>query len=213
MLDLAAAGVGAEWIGRARDFRNRVAAENDRYLEASWRMVEPISARLKRFPTRCLRDAMMRDFERQWRQHMPQEFSVDLTTEWRRHGVTITERRIAAAEFHDDGWRDGYSEPEVSLGDVMVELGRAVARVTFHTRAIVSLHALTERYRHGWEIDDAALISDIVVLGAFDVATIAEGQHVTIPVTGGAGWRARAVRALINDERTERVIAVGDWWN
>jgi hypothetical protein len=59
----------------------------------------------------------------------------------------------------------------------------------------------------------ALLIRDIVVLGAFDVGAIPEGQHVTIPLgTDGAGWRARGVLTEINETQTECVIAVRDWW-
>jgi hypothetical protein len=70
-----------------------------------------------------------------------------------------------------------------------------VARVQFSTKAIISLRALAERYRWGWQNDDAAaLIRDIVAVGAYDVGSIPQGQHVTIPVPAGGGWRARAVR-------------------
>jgi hypothetical protein len=202
-----------EATGRARAFRNRVADENARYLAASWRMVEPIQARIRKFPLRNFRPETLRSFERAWRNDMPQEFSIELATEWPRHGLIVTERRIGVAEFHDEGWREGYQEPEISIGVVCVTLNRRTAKVQFTTKAIVSLPALARRVQWGWDSSDAALIRDIAVLGEFDVAAIPEGAFFTIPVgTEGAGWRARAVRTQINDDRTERVICCRDWW-
>jgi hypothetical protein len=180
----------------------------------SWRMIEPIERRIRRYPLRKFRPETLRGFEREWRQNMPQEFSVDLTTDWQRHGVTITERRIGVAEFHDDGWDGDYVEAEVSIGDVTATLNHKTAKVEFTTRAIFSLHALTSRYRWGWDNTDAALIRDIVAGGAFDIAAMPAGDGVvTIPIgDDGAGWRARVVEAEINGSRTARVIAVRSWW-
>jgi hypothetical protein len=87
-------------------------------------------------------------------------------------------------------------------------VGRAVAKVTFHTRAIIRLRALAERIQWGWQNDDAALIRDIVVLGETDIATMPESGHVTIP----PGWRARGVEAETNGKRIERMIALRSWW-
>ena len=209
MLDLA---IPVEALGKARAFHARVAAENAAYLAASQRMIQPIHARIMRFPLRNFRPEVLRDFEHQWREHMPQEFSIDLVTEWPRHGVTITEHRLGIAEFHDDGWRKGYQEAEVSIGTVTVTLNRMTATVTFRTRAIVNRHALARHYQWSWDSGDAALIRDIVALGGFDAGAIQEGEYVTVPVGDGAGWRARVVQAEINDDRVERVICVRDWW-
>jgi hypothetical protein len=203
-----------EHVGAARAFRMRVADENDRYLAASWRMVEPIQARIKRFPLRNFRIETLRSFERAWRNDMPQTFSIDYEVEWPRHGLTVTERRIGVAEFRDDGWRPDYMEPEVSIGVVTVTLNRKTATVKFSTKAIISLPALARRCQWGWDSSDAALIRDLVEVSTFDVTAIPEGEFFTIPIgSEGAGWRSRAVLTPINNDRTERVIAVRDWWS
>jgi hypothetical protein len=216
VLDLAAsAKPSAESYGKARAFRDRVGDENEQYIAASHKMMAPIDTRIRRYPLRNFRPETLKQFEREWRVNMPQEFSIDLTTEWVKHGVTITETRIAVAEFHDDGWSEDYFEPEVSIGTVKVELGRMVARVMFCTSAIFSLRALAERIRWGWDNSDAALIRDIVAVGEVDPATLPEGEgFVTIPIgTEGAGWRARATEAQVGDSgRVQRVICCRSWW-
>ena len=150
--------VPREFLGQAGAFRNRIGAENAAYLVASCRMMAPIEARIGKYPSRYFRPETLLQFEHDWREHMPQAFCIDLATEWHRHGVIISERRIGVAEFHDEGWREGYAEPKVSLGDVTMTLNRKVARVTFGTKAIVSVSALAAWFRWGWDSSDAALI-------------------------------------------------------
>lgn len=205
MLDTAAR-VPVEFVGKARDFRRRVAAENTRYLTASRQLVQPIEARLRRHPDRGLRHETLAQLAREWRQNMPQEFSLSLDIAWQRAGVTISETRIAAADYRDDTWQDGHNEPQVCLGRVSAILNRREARVVFRVPAIVSLFALTQWLRWNQPDDDAALIGDLAQLAGFDADAVPADSQVSVK-----GWRGRCVVCEVRDRVAERVAVIRTW--
>ena len=183
----------------ARAFRDAVAAEDRAYLRASWRMVQPIEQRARRYPGRDIRRDAVRAFEREWRLRMPQEFSLDYAAVWSRRGVVITENRIGCASVGD-------ADAVISVGAVRVTLLGRVARVRFNSRAIVDMDALAARYRLGRDNSDAAIIRDL--------APLIEADPSALPVDGcgtvAPGWQAEAVEAVMN-ERRKTIVMCRSW--
>jgi hypothetical protein len=58
-LAVRAVPVGAEFFGKARDLRRRVAHEDAKFFPAINRLIAPIDARLRKFPERKMRPEML----------------------------------------------------------------------------------------------------------------------------------------------------------
>lgn len=205
MLDLAPARVGAEWIGRARVFRNEVKAVDVAMDKALAIISAPLRARLQRHPK--LRTAMLADTARRHTELVPPQFRIG-AIEGARHKIefAVVETRLCVSWLKCDEWTDPEQrEPGVTICKFTFSVHDGRLRQRWSPMVNVSMHALARHEERRPQRSDAALWQDLVRLaGAGD-----EGERVETP---HGFWLGGVIEAG-DANRAIRMRSVRRWLN
>ena len=126
-----AAPIGAAYWDLARDFRRRIAADDAAYLRAVDAISQPVIERLRRYPGRSLRPAMLAAFVQQWMSTEHRLYRLDLHAKLERVRATLTERRLCAGKVRRV---DDPLSQEPRCQDCVDKLPRGHRRVTRASR-------------------------------------------------------------------------------
>ena len=123
-----AAPIGAAHWDLARDLRRRIAADDEAYLRAVHAISQPVIERLRRYPGRSLRPAMLADFVQQWISTEHRLYRLDLHAKLERVRATLTERRLCASTVRrvDDPLS---SEDDIAANEIELIVDRADVRL------------------------------------------------------------------------------------
>jgi hypothetical protein len=192
-LALASPGkVPIEFIGRARDLRRQVFAEDESASALLHKIMVPTQIRLRTHAR--VRDGTLTDIARRWRAEVPSRFRLSLDVQRdKHHGTTITEQRMCASQMRCEEWEAEYKEQAISI--LCVELLADKKRTSFqnHVVAAISLHALGRWFQRVREPTEANLIADVRALAAH-IMTLheLERRDFTAPVPRGV-WTGHLV--------------------
>ena len=129
-LAVRAVPVGAEFFGKARDLRRRVAHEDAKFFPAINRLIAPIDACTCAFPERKMRPEMLADLIQSWRFLDCRDFRLNLDAKLERtRWSTLVERRVFAGRtrFLDADW-DG-EEPDVAVTEISLSRSTAIGSI------------------------------------------------------------------------------------
>jgi hypothetical protein len=155
-------GIPAEFLGRARQFRNAVLAADAGIAAGLPGLLGPLQERLERKPG--LRPAMIADFTRRWPEVIADRFCLARAASADKNALAITELRLAASHLRNSAWDGQEWENGVSIAKLHFTTADGRLRLTATPIASVSLHALARRYQRSPRRDDAAVICDLKAL-------------------------------------------------
>jgi len=202
----------AEFLGKARAFRNRVAAEDETCISTIKALLGPVHQRLQRFPDRKLRPVMLAAVVQGWRYMDARNFRLDLTAKLDRTRAMLTERRVVAGQMRrssDPNWQD--VEDDVAVNAISLLVAGNEAKLHISTLCTFSLHALARRIQLGVDSDDAALLFDMDVVAKVDQARLGGGGFKVITTQNGGGWRGRVVRRRTEDGELVPMLSIRTW--
>ena len=152
------APIGAAHWDLAQDLRRRIAADDEAYLRAIHAISQPVIERLRRYPGRSLRPAMLADFVQQWISTEHQLYRLDLHAKLERMRATLIERRLCASKVHRVYDPRG-SEDDIAVNEV--ELVADKGRVRLQSRCVCtfSLHAVARYMQRTGTIDEEVLLA------------------------------------------------------
>ena len=191
--------VGAEFIGLARLFRQRVLAADVDYIANVRHLTAPIEQRLARKPILSPRQCL--DTVRAWRLMSPTfRIALDAAVGARR-ALTICEWRIAGTTARNDLWDNPAWEPGCALVKVVVSTADGVFDMHTSPHSILSLHALARWFERSGKRDDDSLLRDLVPLLTTNSDRVACSGGVWLANTivanaHGRNYRLRDVRPI-----------------
>ena len=214
MLDQLAARavpVGAEFFGKARDLRRRVAHEDAKFFPAINRLIAPIDARLRKFPERKMRPEMLADLIQSWRFLDCRDFRLNLDAKLERTRCTLVERRVFAGRtrFLDADW-DG-EEPDVAVTEISLSIDGNRFNLGSRILCTFSMHAVARRLQRAQDGSDAALLQDMKVAASIDHSTLSGSGFKVVTDEEGGGWRGSVVRMSSNNGEPMPVLSVRTW--
>ena len=133
--------------GQARDIRRQIEREDAAYDRTILALLQPARDRLKRFPRRSLRPAMLVDLIEGWRHLDARDWRLDLNAELERTRAALVERRLVAGHTRHANGVDQWEATEADIA--AVEIALLIDRSTLHLRsrclATFSQHAIARR--------------------------------------------------------------------
>jgi hypothetical protein len=203
-----ASRVPAQFVGLARQFRDRVSIED---IPAGGLVTELAGRAMARFKRNSIpRLDMITGIASEWRDRMPQFSRLRLQADLdrRRKSLRIFELRLTCSEYQDPSW--DHSERGVILYLFGLEIAPFLYNFSSSTTGIVSMHALARRMERSADTDDESVKNDLraLALAHRDLAEQGDRAEFRVPVPGGV-WRG-AVRDVRNALRgdTDRALAV-----
>lgn len=206
--------IGAEYWGKARDMRRRIAVEDREYDRLVDVLIQPVKERLRRCPGRSLRPEMLIDLVQSWRFMSCRDWRLSLDASLEKHRASLIEHRLVAGTMRrpdDPDWR-GLEE---DLACVRVELlvNRSIVHLESRCVAAISLHAIARRLQRAQDGSTEALMHDInlaVQAASGEALTPGAGYVVTTHPDGG-GWRGRAIRQHGPGGVSQTVLSIRTW--
>jgi hypothetical protein len=180
--------VAAEFMGRARDLRRRIEAEDDLIVPLMNAAAVKIKERLKRHP--IAREAQIVDLVRCW-QRLPSAGRLcPLYVARERHGVALIDNRAHAITLKHPDWGEDASEPALAIVIQSAFVEPCAYERMSVLRAHVGLHGLSRLYeRMHPRCTDADARAALLLLARSEP----EGEpgtefRVPVPELGGE-WR------------------------
>jgi hypothetical protein len=193
--------VPREYIGLARDFRNRVRLVAEEAALATRRVIAPLVVRFQRNPKP--RREMLIDAARALERDVPAfgRLRLDVDLDRRVPSLKAEERRCGSASTVLPEW-GGQKEPGVCLFANTLDVAPGRLTGMSPIMATIGLHALARLYQRARPRDDAEVLQDLALL--FDVAP---GQDAVVTPRGRWALQWRTIRVLSTREHKHMVCA------
>jgi hypothetical protein len=181
--------VGAEFVGRARVLRSRIALAQDAEARAIDAILRPLRPR-PGWPT-PERPNWLKLLARRYRGEIESPCRIGVASRIEPDGrFVLDELRIRATRIVREGWCDG-DEPALSVE--MMAVATKPYAIAVSLLADVGLHALARRFERGRPNDDGAVLLDLAPLGYRWAATVKSAGpggefQIEAPASGGR-WR------------------------
>jgi hypothetical protein len=177
--------VPAQFVGLARDLRNRILKSSARTDAIAEALISP----LRRKPgfTPMPRHRLLASIPRKWRQ-MADLGRLNLIAEFERGVLRISELRVVAdgVTISDEGWAEDEPGLAVALYDLIISPPRFSERM--RPIAVLGLHALARRYQRSLDRTDAGVLANIRPLANGGLAAIKTPGEFSIQAPGGGRW-------------------------
>lgn len=212
--DVLAKPVPREFLGRARQFRDRVLAADAMTTAVLDRVYDPLALRARRNPRP--RPELIAAASRTWALEMP-DFGRLGVRRVRKltQTLTISEARLCAGRLRKDGWVEGETDPGLGVTFVKLEVGESLCHLSTEVIATVGLHAVGRWFqRAGADNSEAALVADFGRLaGEYgrildDHARCPSERRFLVRVPNGAWAGTLARRHSEATGKDERIISV-----
>ena len=202
------APIGAAYWELARDLRRKIAADDEAFLRDLHAISKPVIERLRRYPGRSLRPAMLADFVQQWISTEHRLYRLDLHAKLERVRATLTERRLSADKARpiDDPLS---SEDDIAINEVEIvaDKGRGV-RLQSRSVCTFSLNAVARYMQRNGTTDEEALLRDLDLVATADLSQLGAGAGFKVATSAAGGsWRGQAIW-----QDGLPVIAIRTWW-
>jgi hypothetical protein len=172
--------VPVEFIGRARQLRNRIADSHAEATAATEQLILPLRPRPDFAP--LYGRSVLRVAAARWRA-LPAFGRLFLLSELDNGKLTLAEVRAGASRMSLSGWDAKELALSISLRTI------DIAPASFGERAamlaVLGLHALARRYQRGYENTDDSVLRDLAPIGREFVAAAATFGEFKIPAGGG----------------------------
>jgi hypothetical protein len=193
--------VPAEYLGRARQFRDSVTADG---VVAAPRIVKIVADLQRPVSRRCVptRDDLALA-ARSWRL-LPPGPRLTLEIHHLRHRLLVTEFRLFSTTLVLDAWQDRGLEPGILIVKLTVNCLPLTLAHNAEILATFSLHALARRFERARPNSAAAVHADLTA--AIPALGELTGLDMEIPGTGGR-WLGRPVDTFDHEKRAIRIGA------
>jgi hypothetical protein len=195
--------VPPEFAGRARAFRYRILAEDNRVGPA----IDAITAYARDILRRrhTYRLEHFKHLERAWRLTIPKTGRLAYAVERGKESLTIDDTRICSSTFHKGVWKNEIGEDSLSL---IVYSGRFTSgHIDIESVPVsaVSLHALARRFQRSFDSSDQAVLRDLSLIG-LNAKSLFNTSPFHQPAGDGA-WHGEVVTVRTNDSRAQTILA------
>jgi hypothetical protein len=177
--------VPVEFIGLARQFRNKVVAEEQAFLADIGPMVAPLRPRPRFRPVP--RQALLKILGRAWRDSEPLG-RLDLVVKYVKPRLDLIDIRAVPAKVYCESW-PGDDEPALAI--IVDHLGiapPAPLRESSTMLASLGLHALARRFQRGADRSDDAVKADLLALAHAAPDAVIDGGEFEIATPSGGRW-------------------------
>jgi hypothetical protein len=174
-----------EFVGLARQFRNKVVAEEQAFLDDISPMVAPLRPRERFRPVP--RQVVVRILGRAWRSREPLG-RLDLVTRYDKPRLDLIDIRAVPAEIYCDAW---VGDDEPALAIVLHHVGiapPAPLRESSTMLASLGLHALARRYQRGADQSIDAVLADLRELAVRAPDAVIAGGEFEVATPSGGRW-------------------------
>jgi hypothetical protein len=182
--------VPAEFVGRARDLRRRLAATEVILEPAMHRALAPLQRRLQRHP--IIRKETLIDAIRAW--HALPAFgrirsSIDTSN---RRAPLFDDLRVCPGRYRDIGWAEGDFEDAVAVVLISASVVGRDMVIAAHPIVTASLHAIARKFERGRSAE-AALLAELGELALCNFAAIADAGGDFSHAVAGGHWLGHVV--------------------
>ena len=206
--------IGAEYWGKARDMRRRIAVEDREYDRLVDVLIQPVKERLRRCPGRSLRPEMLIDLVQSWRFMSCRDWRLSLDASLEKHRASLIEHRLVAGTMRrpdDPDWR-GLEE---DLACVRVELldqpQHRAPRKPLRRCYQSSCHCPASTACAGRRHRSADARHQPAVQAASGEALTPGAGYVVTTHPDGGGWRGRAIRQTGPGGVSQTVLSIRTW--
>jgi hypothetical protein len=195
----------AEFKGMARTLRDRMAAASIVSTPLMITIYHDASATLQRRKRQhaAFRPDHLLEFERRW-MAIPHEERLRLDVKRSKTGLVITEARVSSMVLTNTAWRGGQKELDLVIAGMRLTLGAKKVRAETYPLAVVSLHAVSRRYRRGFSNEHAAIMGDLTALAQVEIPDAPTPEFFVTAPSGGE-WRGSVMR-FADLERKESIV-------
>jgi hypothetical protein len=200
------ARVGAEFLGRARQFRTSVRDEDVAFDNAVRTIAAPLAARLHRHPR--LRHEHIAIAAKLYQASVPATFRIGEVEIVRdRKAFAISETRLTSTWMKSSAWEKEYDEPGVAICRhvLAMHVGKLPVRWTAHS--IVSLHALARFYERSGARDPARLLAELAVLATAEHSE----REVSVATPSDGFWLGEVATMWGPHQKQSPVLAIRTW--
>lgn len=198
----------AEFTGMARALRDRMAAasiKSSPLMVAIYRDAAATLQRRKRQHAAFWPDHLL-EFERRWLT-IPHDERLHLDVKRSKTGLVITEARVSSMVLTNTAWANGQKELDIVIAVLRLTLGAKEVRAETYPLAVVSLHAVSRRYRRGFSNEHAAIMGDLAALAQVEIPDAPTPDFVVTAPSGGE-WRGSVMRFADLEKKENIVFAV-----
>jgi hypothetical protein len=175
--------VPAEFVGKARSLRDRIAKATADFEEQANRVLYPLSPRVG-WPAPGRGD-WLKGLVTRYRA-LKSPCRIDMASRIEPDGrLVINEMRLVATRITTPEW-DGGDEPALSIE--MIAIGTHPLLIERALLADVGLHALGRRFERARPNDDGAVLLDLAPLGYRWASTVRVGGQFTVAAARGDGF-------------------------
>ena len=154
--------ISASARGIARDIRRRIAAEDIHFEAAAKKLIEPISSRLHRYPTRAPRPEMLAGLVKDWHDLPAIDWRLNVSAELEKTRCAVTERRLqSAGVLRSKDWAEG--EPDIAVIEVALSIDQHRQKLRTRCLCTLSMHAISRRVQRHSDASETAILCDIAI--------------------------------------------------
>lgn len=205
------APVGAEFTGRARQFRAAIDAEDTRLPGIVTTIMRPLKARFER-GKRTHREARLIDAARAWRRQIPTQGRLDLKVERDKATLKIREWRASAGTFRFCAWPDKSREPDIGIVSLMLDIGPGHLECRTEELASISLHAIARWQQRSFNVVDDALRADLLAIAREHTGILA-GEWSDFRIAAAQGEWVGGVVRMERDGVSKPLLSIRSFLN
>lgn len=180
---MAASRIPREFVGKARDLRRVLSAEDAVVWKEMSRITVPFASVGR---GTVPRPAMLERAAIAWQERVPKAGRLGLTIKRTRTTLVIDELRLVSADARFAEWDEDVREPGFSVSATRLEVAPPRFRFDPVILAGVSLHAVARWFQRSFTCTHAALLSDLRVLAlAATDERLAAGGAFEVPAGDG----------------------------
>jgi hypothetical protein len=184
--------VGAEFMGRAREFHSQMVIASLKSLKQMHRLRTSVERKSKARSARPrpMRPEVLIEIERDC-QLVPMDGCLRRTVQRDRKTLSVENIWLILTLERSPDWRAGEQEPAISvLSDTMQIDRRGTVNRVMRSLSTVSIHAISRWFARAFLVTDAALTADLRKLASFAESGTGVGDHEFAAETNNGGcWR------------------------
>jgi hypothetical protein len=195
--------VPAEFAGRARVFRNRILASDNRVGPAINAITAYARDVLRRRHT--YRPEHFKHLERAWRLTIPDMGRLAYATERGKDSLSIADARLCSSTFHKAKWENEFGEHSLALIIYSGRFTRGHIDIEAVPVSAVSLHALARRFQRSFDSSNQAVLRDLSLIN-FNAKDLLNTSPFRQPAGDGA-WHGEVVTVATSEKPAQRILA------
>jgi hypothetical protein len=196
--------VPPEFVGQARMFRNRIAANDDLVGPAVDAITTYAREILRRRPT--YRPEHLKHLERAWRLTLPTMGRLAYGVDQNRGSLEVVETRVCSSIFHKGVWDSDSNEQSLTL---ILYSGRFTSgRIDIESIPVstVSLHALARRFQRSFNSADEAVLRDLSLI-SLNAEDLLNSSPFRQPAGDGV-WHGQTITVSTPERSANRILAI-----